>query len=572
MVLTPVPPKEETAVHSEPVLSTPESELLIYGTSLHAAARDRDRLRSLVSKVADWTVVLSLAQRHGVLTLFHPVLRDGPQDLIPARVSDALERWSAREAARHDRQLAALRRLLLALAGVGLDVIPLKSARLASWSRALVEIDLLVRRRDVATASGVLAAQGLEPEVSRSPEQTQALPFTHGGRRFVHPDGSVVSLQWDVEDRGVVHGPSVEDLWHRASRSGHDGHGPLALDRADALLLQCVRGTAKRWHRLVWIRETAELMAEADPADLDEALGRATRCGARRTLALGAALAVRLLGAPTTAHVAEAAKEPSLVELERAVLTDLAAVPRPLPGPLDLARFHVRSRERWRDKVSYALRRATLPGPEDVAALRLPPRLLFLAYALSPLRRAARATELKLRRRWGYRGKIARFVRTPTHIIDRMLALAGTTPADTVLDIGCGDGAIVIRAAQRLGCRGIGVDIDEALIEAARDRARAAGVDRLVELRHGDARTMDLTVPSVVFLYLSPGANLTLRPLLQRGLRHGARLVSFNFDMGDWWPDEVEVLDEGSWGSNTLYLWRLDGAVRTAPSTLSAAS
>jgi SAM-dependent methyltransferase len=164
-------------------------------------------------------------------------------------------------------------------------------------------------------------------------------------------------------------------------------------------------------------------------------------------------------------------------------------------------------------------------------------------------------------------------VRTPDHVIDRMLALAGTTPADTVLDIGCGDGAIVIRAAQRLGCRGIGVDIDESLIEAARERADAAGLERLVEFRHGDARKMDLTVPSVVFLYLSSGANLTLRPLLQQGLRRGARLVSFNFDMGDWWPDEVEVLDEGSWGSNTLYLWRLNGAVSTAaPPTLSAAS
>jgi protein-L-isoaspartate O-methyltransferase len=573
MAITSPGRQEESPVQNDPVLLTSESELLIYGTALHAAAREPDRLRFLVSKVADWTVVLSLAQRHGVLALLHAALRDGPRDLIPARVSEALGRWSTRESALRDRQLTALRRVLSALGGAGIDVIPLKSGRLASSSRALVEIDLLVRRRDVAAASGVLAAEGLEPEVSLSPEQTGALLFTHGGRRFVHPDRYVVSLQWDVEDRGVVHGPSVEDLWTRASRNGPSREGQLALDRADALLLHCVRGTAKRWHRLAWIRETAELMAEGNPAELDEALARASRCGARLALALGAELASRLLGAPTTARLAEAAKDPSLVELERAVLSDLVAVPRPLPGPLDLARFHVRSRERWRDKVSYALRRATLPGPEDVAALRLPPRLFFLAYALSPLRRAARAAELKIRRKFGYRGKIARFVRTPDHVIDRMLALAGTTPADTVLDIGCGDGAIVIRAAQRLGCRGIGVDIDESLIEAARERADAAGLERLVEFRHGDARKMDLTVPSVVFLYLSSGANLTLRPLLQQGLRRGARLVSFNFDMGDWWPDEVEVLDEGSWGSNTLYLWRLNGAVSTAaPPTLSAAS
>jgi hypothetical protein len=63
-----------------------------------------------------------------------------------------------------------------------------------------------------------------------------------------------------------------------------------------------------------------------------------------------------------------------------------------------------------------------------------------------------------------------------------------------------------------------------------------------------------------VTAYLSAAANLTLRPHLRRGLRPGTRVVSFNFDMGDWWPDAVEILDETAWGSNTLYLWRIEGA------------
>jgi hypothetical protein len=69
---------------------------------------------------------------------------------------------------------------------------------------------------------------------------------------------------------------------------------------------------------------------------------------------------------------------------------------------------------------------------------------------------------------------------------------------------------------------------------------------------------MDLGAATIVCVYLNAAANLTLRPLLQRGLRPGTRLVSFNFTMGDWWPDEVEILDETSWGSNTLYLWHID--------------
>jgi predicted O-methyltransferase YrrM len=307
-------------------------------------------------------------------------------------------------------------------------------------------------------------------------------------------------------------------------------------------------------------------MAESGPAALDEALARATRSGARRALALGTSLAGRLLGAPMTPRLAGAARNPSVIELQRAVLDNLVAATRPLPGPWDIARFHLRSRERLRDRIRYAIRRATLPGPDDVAALRLPPRLVVLARALSPWRRAVRAAAEWVRRSRRRGGRqIARFVRTPPHVVDRMLALAGATPDDTILDLGCGDGAIVIRAAERLGCRGVGVDVDEALIEMARRRARAAGVEDLVEFRHGDAREMDLAAPTVVCVYLNAAANLALRPHLERGLRHGARLVSYNFTMGDWWPDEVEVLDETSWGSNTLYLWHIDANAHTRP-------
>jgi hypothetical protein len=64
-----------------------------------------------------------------------------------------------------------------------------------------------------------------------------------------------------------------------------------------------------------------------------------------------------------------------------------------------------------------------------------------------------------------------------------------------------------------------------------------------------------------VTLYLNTSTNLTLRPLLERRLRAGARIVSFNFDMGDWWPDDVDVVDETSWGSNTIYLWRVPNAL-----------
>jgi hypothetical protein len=500
--------------------------------------------RSQVTPSVDWMTVSTLAQRHGVTSFVHSAL-DGAMPMGPGRL---LERRAAREAARNTRLRTALGELLERLAASHIDVIPLRCSRLASAPGELIELDLLVGRDDVAATCQLLTSRGFEAEVPLSPEQMRALAST----RFVDRHGTVVSVEWDVADRGVAHGPSVDALWRRARPATLDGRPCSMLDHADRLLLGCVRGTIKRWQRLIWLREIADLMAEAPAAELDDALARADRCGARRALALGTSMAARLLGAPTSPRLADAARDPAVSALEQAALADLAAAARPLAGPADIARFHLLGRERVRDKVRYAVRRATSPGPDDVG----PVRLDVLSRLLIPWRRAVSVGRQLLRRRSPVRGRhIARFIPTPAHIVDRMLALAGVRPTDRLLDIGCGDGAILIRAAQRVGCRGVGVDIDADLIAIARSRARAAGVDGLVEFRLGDARDADLSTPTVVCLYLS--ANLTLRPFLLRGLRPGARVVSFNFDMGDWLADEVDVVDETPWGSNTLYLWHI---------------
>ena len=299
-------------------------------------------------------------------------------------------------------------------------------------------------------------------------------------------------------------------------------------------------------------------MDATDLYDLQRALVRAKRAGSRRAVALGASLAVRLLAAPAPLPLLEAGRGVVATQLRGEVLHDLAAVPRPLPTPWQIARFHLRSRERRRDRLRYAWRRALLPAVDDVAGVRLPAPLFPLLYAVPPVRRASRVAAQVARRFRRLRGrKIARFVPTPRHAIDRMLLLAGVTSADTLFDLGCGDGAILVRAAQRIGRRGLGVELDAELVQAERANARTAGVDRLVQFVHGDAREVDLATPTVVTLYLTAAANLLLRPHLQRSLRDGARVVSFNFDMGDWWADDVEVLDEKAWSSDAIYLWNI---------------
>jgi len=109
-----------------------------------------------------------------------------------------------------------------------------------------------------------------------------------------------------------------------------------------------------------------------------------------------------------------------------------------------------------------------------------------------------------------------------------------------VIDLGCGDGRIVIIAAQRFGARGKGVDFNPARVKEARENARKAGVAERVQFIQGDLFDAGIHEASVVTLYLLPAVNLKLRPKLLRDLKVGTRIVSHSFDMGDWRPDNTE--------------------------------
>jgi SAM-dependent methyltransferase len=157
---------------------------------------------------------------------------------------------------------------------------------------------------------------------------------------------------------------------------------------------------------------------------------------------------------------------------------------------------------------------------------------------------------------------LAPYVPTPQDVVDRMLKLAAVTDKDLVYDLGCGDGRIVITAAQKYGARGVGVDIEPQRVAESEANARKAGVEKLVTFKLQDAMTVDVSKATVVTLYLLSASNLKLRPLLTRQLAPGARIVSHAFSMGDWVPAQVEQYDDSQGVSRTIYLWKADGKVR----------
>jgi protein-L-isoaspartate O-methyltransferase len=158
-------------------------------------------------------------------------------------------------------------------------------------------------------------------------------------------------------------------------------------------------------------------------------------------------------------------------------------------------------------------------------------------------------------------GSLAPSSATPPDVVDRMLTMARVGANDVVYDLGSGDGRIVIAAALKFGARGVGVDIDPALVGRAQADARAAGVADRVTFAVQDAMTVDVTPASVVTLYLLAASNAKLRPILMKQLRPGARIVSHNYPIGDWEPDQVDTFTDARGTTRTLFLWR----IRPAP-------
>ncbi len=155
-----------------------------------------------------------------------------------------------------------------------------------------------------------------------------------------------------------------------------------------------------------------------------------------------------------------------------------------------------------------------------------------------------------------YSKSLAPFVPTPTEVVEKMLELAEVNETDVVYDLGCGDGRIVVMAAEKYGAKGVGVDYDPERVAEARELVKKKKLEKLVTIIHRDALTVDLSPATVVTLYLLESSNSLLRPNLEKYLKPGSRVVSHQFNMEGWKAKKVEHLsNDFECEERTLYLW-----------------
>ncbi len=144
-------------------------------------------------------------------------------------------------------------------------------------------------------------------------------------------------------------------------------------------------------------------------------------------------------------------------------------------------------------------------------------------------------------RKTDFSKNLAPYVPSPPRVVEMMLDVAGLKPGETVYDLGCGDGRVLVTAAQKFKAKAVGVEISEGLVKATRENIKRMGLESSVQVVQGDATQANVSAADVVTLYLLTHSNELLRPNLESQLRPGARVVSHDFEIRGWKPTRVET-------------------------------
>lgn len=160
-----------------------------------------------------------------------------------------------------------------------------------------------------------------------------------------------------------------------------------------------------------------------------------------------------------------------------------------------------------------------------------------------------------------FRNNLAPYVNSPEHAIDRMLQLAALKDGDTLYDLGCGDGRILIAAASRYKIKGVGIEISEHLAKTAAEKVKKAGLQNQVKIIHADFMKTDLSDANVVTLYLATTANDMLRPNLERYLKPSTRVVSYDYPIPGWKAIETSAT-EGRSSQHIIYLYQVPNSIK----------
>jgi precorrin-6B methylase 2 len=545
---------------ASPLKLAREAELLLACARTRLEEDGVEHARGLAQGPLDWIRLLEMGARHGVVALLYSQLNAVCPEAIPPEWAQPL-RESFKNSARRNVLLASqLFRILDDFAAEGILAIPYKGPALAAQAygnlalRRFVDLDIAVRHRDVARASELLRAEGYRAEWDPSQARNGSAAQIPGQYFFEHTeDDSIVELHTERTLRYFPVPLDLDELAGHLATVRIGGREIRTLAIEDSLTILSVHASKHFWERLMWVCDVAELLRTPRGVDWQRAEAGARRLRAERMFYLGLCLAHELLDAPLPNEVRERANSiPAVRKMAKQVRQRMFEESRVEPGMVERLVTRWRMRGGLWSGAGYSLRLATAPTEADWSTARLRGPLTSAYRLLRPLR---------LLRTYGLVGRaepsLAAYAPTPPSVAERMLELAELQSRDVLYDLGCGDGRIVIQAAERYGVRAVGVDIDPRRIAEARRNARKRGMENCVTFLCEDAFATDLSKATVVTLYLTAFGTYKLQAKLQKELPDGARVVSRDVEMLAWSAEKMQAYHGPEGERGTMCRWRV---------------
>ena len=368
-----------------------ESEALLLCARGEISTADRDNLQTLFTNNFDWDHFYRLARRHSLLPLVYRQL-DALKDQLPGEVFQRFRKSYQENAARNLIFLDELTVVLDRLEAVGIEAIVFKGPALAVLAygdlnlRRFVDLDLIVRRADMARAIEVLVHCGYVPSRDLTGEQQAVLLRTQHNLQFMR-GRVIVELHWQVSSELFAATVTAEELWKDLSTIKLNGRAVKTLATEDLLFALCVHGSRHLWQRLAWICDIDRLIRINPTIDWSALTERAKRANAARMFLLGPALAARLFGTDLPeAIVKEIAGDERIGGLCDEIRARLFDGPEQSALPLfTVIRFNLLIRSGWRSRIRYG-RFLFAPTDSDLEAVRLSSGFHFMYYVLRPFR------------------------------------------------------------------------------------------------------------------------------------------------------------------------------------------
>jgi hypothetical protein len=554
----------------------PELELILCCARTRLDEAVAGRIRSLLRGGLNWSEVVAIAFRHHVAKLLHENLSHAAEELVPTVWQDSLRQYTRESSGQSLLLLTELVRIHEIFQAEQLPLIPYKGPVL-SWlaygnltGRTFVDLDFVIKQANISRASSLLKSAGFGAEFAPQEELAGRAGRAPGQYGFFRKaNRAQVELHTEQTLRYFPVPLDFDKLSRRFITVEIAGKKMRTFSVEDTLVMLCVHGTKHLWDRLAWIVDVAELIA-AQPVDWTLAMQVAAEAKSTRVLSLGLYLAHDFLGAPLPQSVIEGIQRDLAVRwLAGKVRCQFEGGADASPGVIPRGVFRVRSRDGIWQGIRHLLRLTVSPTEHDRQIVRLPGALGALYLLIRPWR-LLRDYGLGFVRRSNLDPPVDE--PTPQEIVDEMLRLAGVGPGDVLFDLGCGDGRIVVSAAEKYGIRGVGVDTSPRRIAEALANARKQGVQSQVRFLQEDAKNVEISTATVVMIDLGAEAMLGLVERLRSTLAPGTRIVSRNSRIYGLPPEQIEkhVLPNGL--ESSIYLWRVKELLSKGSAEQSAAN